>query len=93
MSLEDRTRFLVEATASTLARTVEEAGRHLARGIGELFGEARERRASAGGARRPGAAEPETAQRTAPPTGRQSAPDPDERPDSGSGKGADDPGE
>jgi hypothetical protein len=68
MPLEDRARFLVEATASTLARTVEAAGRELARGIGELFGQAREQPAP-GRSRRPGPAEPETAQRTAPPNG------------------------
>lgn len=73
MKLEDQATFLVEATASLLARGIEEAGRVMAEGVDEIFRPARKRdRAEQPGG--PGPAEPETAQQRPP---RGSAPDPD----------------
>jgi len=69
LDVEERTRFLVEATASTLAHGLLQAGEALADGLEEAIRQARKRsdhRSERGG---PGAAEPETAQRRAPRNG------------------------
>jgi len=67
LDVEHKTRFLVEATASTLARGVQHVGELLADGLEDVF--RRARRGSASSAHRPGAAEPETAQRRQPRSG------------------------
>jgi hypothetical protein len=69
LSVEERTRFLVEATASTLARGLLEAGEALADGLEDAIRRARKRSAHRSERRGPGAAEPETAQRQAPRNG------------------------
>lgn len=67
LDVEERASFLVEATASTLARGVEEAGQALAEGLQELARRARKPSAcSQKSSGQPGAAEPETAQRQTP---------------------------
>ena len=74
LRLEDKAIFLVEATASTFACGLEEAGRAVAGGLDDLFRGAGRRSGGRSGTRgpserpsssRPGAAEP--------PTGRQQA--------------------
>jgi len=60
---EDQARFLVEATASSLARGVEQVGQLLAEGIGRTVRRARRRSKKSPSGR---AAEPETAQRRRP---------------------------
>lgn len=68
LSFEQQASFLLEATASAAARGLEHAGRTLASEIEDLFRGARRRarkqhrKESAS----PGAAEPETSQRSAP---------------------------
>lgn len=73
LDVEERASFLVEATASTLARGLEEAGQALAGGLQEF---ARQARTSSAGSQassdHPGAAEPETAQRQTPHNGASS---------------------
>lgn len=72
MNPEDQATFLVEATASLLARGVKEAGRVVAEGLDELFRPARSSsRSSSNG---PGPAEPETAQQRAPRGGASDPP-------------------
>lgn len=65
LNLEDQATFWVEATASLLARGVQEAGRSIAREMDHFFGgrQRPHRSEDAGG---PGPAEPETAQQRAP---------------------------
>lgn len=76
MKLEDQATFLVEATASLLARGIEETGRAVADGIDELFRpKARRTSRDAPGARGPGPAEPETSQQRRPRGGAQDASD------------------
>lgn len=65
MNLEDQATFWVQATASLLARGVQEAGRSIAREMDHFFSGAQHRDESAE-AGRPGPAEPETAQQRAP---------------------------
>lgn len=65
---EEQARFLIEATATTLAQGIERVGRMLAHGLQDTVREAR-RRSSAGSKTGPGAAEPETAQRRRPRNG------------------------
>jgi hypothetical protein len=73
LDLEARTRFLVEATASTLAQGVLHVGRALADRLEDLLrGGGRGPEMSRPG---PGAAEPETAQRQAPRGGTSPARD------------------
>lgn len=71
LDVEHQTRFLVEATASTLARGVQQVGELLADGLGDVLRRARRGPASSAG--RPGAAEPETAQRQQPRSGARDA--------------------
>jgi hypothetical protein len=68
MKLEEQATFLVEATVSTLARGIEEAGHALAEGLDDVFKQARRTSSSAepGPETGPGPAEPETSQRQAP---------------------------
>jgi len=64
LEMEQQAQFLIEASASALARGVEQAGKVLADGLRDVVhGPRRPSRASEAG---PGAAEPETAQRQAP---------------------------
>ncbi len=66
LEIEERARFLIEASASTLAEGVEQVGHVLAEGLEDVMrGEHRSGRRAEGAG--PGAAEPETAQRQAPP--------------------------
>jgi len=67
LNTEEQASFLIEATASVLAQGLEEAGRRVAEELESLF--RRSGRSSSrdrGKDARPGAAEPETSQRTAP---------------------------
>jgi len=68
LNIEEQAGFLVEATASTLARGMLQVGETLADGLEEAL---RRARAESPGATRqgPGAAEPETSQRQAPRNG------------------------
>jgi len=69
MKLEEQATFLVEATVSTLARGIEEAGHALAEGLDDVFKQARRTKSSSaepGPGTGPGPAEPETSQRQAP---------------------------
>jgi hypothetical protein len=72
MNVEEQASFLVEATASMLARGVEEAGRAVAEGLDDLFRSKtnRSKTKSTASPRRgkqgPGPAEPETAQQRRP---------------------------
>jgi len=63
LEIEERSRFLIEATASTLADGVMRAGEVLADGIEETLRQARGASGRSSDRRQPGAAEPETAQR------------------------------
>ncbi len=72
MRLEDKAIFLVEATASTLARGIEEASRAAADELDDLFHrKTRKKDKKRGG---PGAAEPETAQQQATPPEHEQQP-------------------
>ena len=64
LEIEERARFLIEASASTLAKGVEQVGHVLAEGLGDVI---RHEHRSETPAEEPGpgAAEPETAQRRA----------------------------
>lgn len=69
LKIEDRAVFLLEATVSTVARGVEEAGRALADEFDRFFRTCREERAETPrSAAAPGPAEPPTAKQTAPRT-------------------------
>lgn len=70
LDVEEQACFLVEATATTLARGVQQAGERLATGLEDVLRQAKRRTSShrRGG---PGAAEPETAQRRTPRSGEQ----------------------
>lgn len=73
LDVEEQASFLVEATASTLAHGLEEAGRALAGSLQELARQARKSSTQArSSSTRPGAAEPETAQRQTPHNGTSS---------------------
>lgn len=64
LEVEQQAQFLIEASASALAKGVEQAGKMLADGLRDAMHRTpRSSRASESG---PGAAEPETAQRQAP---------------------------
>jgi hypothetical protein len=73
LEVEEQARFLVEATASTLAHGLLRAGEALADGLEDALRRARKRSAPSGKKRGPGAAEPETAQRQAPRNGGRSS--------------------
>lgn len=64
MSVEEQASFLIEASATALARGLEHAGRRVAEEMESVFGK-RHRRSSDREDARPGAAEPETSQRKA----------------------------
>lgn len=74
MKLEEQATFLVEATASMLARGVEEVGRIVADGLSDVF-RARSHHSTEGkdSAHRPGPAEPETAQQRRPHGGHRAS--------------------
>lgn len=76
LDVEERARFLVEATASTVAHGLLQAGEALADGLEDAIRQARRRSARQSEERGAGAAEPETAQRQAPRTGSHES-DPD----------------
>lgn len=71
LDVEGQARFLIEATASTLANGVLQAGKVLADGLEDLLRDARH--GSTASRSGPGAAEPETAQRQAPRSGSSGA--------------------
>jgi hypothetical protein len=71
LDVEERARFLVEATASTLAHGLLRAGEALADGLEDTIRQARQRARRGEDRQGPGAAEPETAQRQAPRNGSQ----------------------
>ena len=83
LKIEDRAVFLLEATVSTVARGVEEAGRVLANELDRMFsafhseGE-RGPETSSRSASSPGPAEPPTAEQTAPRTRSKKRPSDDE---------------
>jgi len=70
LQIDEQAQFLIQASASTLARGIEQAGKVLAAGLGETMHRAcasttpHKDTPDGGG---PGPAEPETAQRQAPP--------------------------
>ena len=69
LKIEDRAVFLLEATVSTVARGVEEAGRILADELDRLFSSFRKEEPEASrGTASPGPAEPPTAEQVAPRT-------------------------
>lgn len=73
LDVEEQASFLVEATASTLAQGLEQAGRALAGSLQDLARQARKSSTrSRTSSHRPGAAEPETAQRQTPRNGASS---------------------
>lgn len=69
LDVEERARFLVEGTASTLAHGLLQAGEALADGLEEAIRQTRRRSARRSEKRGTGAAEPETAQRQSPRNG------------------------
>jgi len=71
LEVEEQARFLIEASASTLAEGLERVGRILADELEEVMGRP-DRSSAASGETGPGAAEPETAQRQAPQNGSSS---------------------
>ncbi len=73
LDVEKQTRFLIEATASTLARGVLEVGETLAHGLEDIMRQAKGPSSHGSTGKRPGAAEPETAQRQAPRNGSRSS--------------------
>lgn len=73
LDADERVSFLVEATASSLAQGLEEAGRTLADGLQDIVRRARQSSQSAASSARPGPAEPETAQRQSPRGGNSSS--------------------
>ena len=81
LKIEDRAVFLLEATVSTVARGVEDAGRVLANELDRMFDAFRQqgpeasRSATSPG---PGPAEPPTATQTAPRTRKKKRPSDDE---------------
>lgn len=62
---EERVRFLLEASVSTIAKGLEQAGQILSDSLEQAMQSHQSSRAS-GSSNRPGAAEPETAQRQTP---------------------------
>jgi hypothetical protein len=67
MNVEEQATFLVEATASVLARGMEEVGRVVADGLSDMFQPKGQRqRHDAAHPHGPGPAEPETAQQRRP---------------------------
>jgi len=69
LDVEEQARFLVEATATTLAWGVRRAGAVLADGLEDVLRRTRGEATSSD--RGPGAAEPETSQRQSPRSGSQ----------------------
>jgi len=70
MKVDEQASFLVEATASVLARGVEQVGRAVADGLDELFRGAQSTASASRRERGPGPAEPETSQQRRPRNGR-----------------------
>jgi hypothetical protein len=68
LEFEKQAQFLIQASASTLAKGIEQVGRALADGLGDVM----HRRRRSSGTSGPGAAEPETAQRQTPKNGSSS---------------------
>jgi hypothetical protein len=73
LNVEEQASFLVEATASTLARGVLQVGETLAEGLEDVLRQARKRSSPGSTGKRPGPAEPETSQRQAPRNGSRSS--------------------
>lgn len=65
LEFEKQAQFLVQASASTLAKGIEQVGQALADGLSDVMHHRRQS-SGASGTSGPGAAEPETAQRQAP---------------------------
>lgn len=70
MNVDEQASFLIEATASVLARGVEHVGRTVASGLDDLFCEAQSSSSASPRERGPGPAEPETSQQRRPRGGR-----------------------
>jgi hypothetical protein len=68
LEFEKQAQFLIQASASTLAKGIEQVGQALADGLGDVM-DPRRRSSGAADPSGPGAAEPETAQRQAPKNG------------------------
>ncbi len=66
LPLEDKAVFLIEATASTLARGLQQAGHALAEEVDRAFSGERRKKREASTADASGAAEPPTGERRAP---------------------------
>jgi len=66
LETDERARFLLEASVSTLAQGLEQAGQALADSLEQVVRQEHRASGSSEEARQPGAAEPETAQRQAP---------------------------
>jgi hypothetical protein len=73
MNVEQQATFLVEATASMVARGVEEAGRAVADGLSDIFGAQKQTKRRSEQKHGPGPAEPETAQQRRPRGGTSDA--------------------
>lgn len=71
LDVEKQAQFLIEASASTLARGIEQVGEVLADGLGDVMHRT-DPSSDATDRPGPGAAEPETAQRQAPKNGSSS---------------------
>lgn len=72
LEVEKQAQFLIEASASTLAKGIEQVGQVLADGLGDVMHRADPSSTTSDKAG-PGAAEPETAQRQAPQNGSSSS--------------------
>ena len=66
LEVEQQAQFLVEASASALARGIEQAGKALAEGLQDVVRRPHRSSPASQAGSGPGAAEPETAQRQAP---------------------------
>ena len=83
LKIEDRAVFLLEATVSTVARGIEDAGRALANELDRMFSTFRQEgpeapQSAASASPGPGPAEPPTANQTAPRTRKKKRPSDDE---------------
>lgn len=72
LDAEDRARFLLEASLSTIAKGLEWAGQELADSLEETIGNTYRRSSESTGRETPGAAEPETSQHQTPRNGSSS---------------------
>ena len=66
LNMEEQARFLVEATATTVARGLVQASKTVAEGLEDVIRDARKGRTQASEPGQPGPAEPEMAQQRSP---------------------------